>query len=85
MRLKSLRLSKGLRQQDIAEILNVGLSKIQRIENGLNELKTSEIIKLADFFEVSTDYLLEYSDRTLEEDRRLIAMIRMLEKNLFEK
>jgi transcriptional regulator with XRE-family HTH domain len=85
MRLKSLRLSKGLRQQDIADFLDVGLSKIQRIENGLNELKMSEIIKLADFFEVSTDYLLEYSDRTLEEDRRLIAMVRMLEKNLFEK
>jgi transcriptional regulator with XRE-family HTH domain len=80
-----LRQSKGLRQQDIADFLEVGLGKIQRIENGTGELKESEILKLAKFFEVSTDYLLSYSDRTLEEDRRLIAMVRMLEKNIFEK
>ncbi len=62
MRLKELRLEKGLSQWDIANGIQTGQTNIGRWERE-EVLPSSEfIIKLADFFGVSTDYLLGRSD-----------------------
>lgn len=62
MRLKELRKELGLTQTQVAIGIGTGQSNVRRWE--LEEVQpTSEfIIKLADFFEVSTDYLLGRSD-----------------------
>ena len=57
-RLKLLRESKGLRQEDIGALFGFGKSTISQWESGGREPDYSIIVKLADYFQVSTDYLL---------------------------
>lgn len=45
-------------QQQLASILNVHQTTIKDWENGLNETDFSTLVKIADFFAVSVDYLL---------------------------
>ena len=60
--IKELRLEKGLSQKKLAEILGVSQKAIDYWERNINEPKASYIIKLADYFDVSCDYLLGRSD-----------------------
>ncbi|OKZ59890.1 MAG: hypothetical protein BHV96_05385 [Clostridium sp. CAG:354_28_25] len=61
-RLKKLRLEKNESLESIAKILNVTLQTISNYENGKREMTPNTIIKLAEYFNVSTDYLLGKSD-----------------------
>ena len=62
MRLKELRIENGLSQQKLAKEINVTQKAIDFWEKGINEPKASYIIKLAKYFNVSTDYLLGIED-----------------------
>lgn len=61
-RLKKLRLEKNESLETIAKVLDVTLQTISNYENGKREMTPSTIIKLAEYFNVSTDYLLGKSD-----------------------
>ena len=61
-RLKSLRLEKQVTQKDIANAIGVAIRNIQCFEYGTARPKLENVIKLADFFNVSTDYLLGRTD-----------------------
>ncbi len=61
-RLCSLRKEKRLRQVDIAEMLNVTQTHYQRVEKGRINIPTLTLCTLADYFGVSTDYLLGRSE-----------------------
>ena len=61
-RLKKLRLEKGLVQEDIGKVIGVSSQAAGQYENGKRDMSPDTIMKLADFFGVSTDYLLGYSD-----------------------
>ena len=61
-RLTELKSSKQLMQKEIARGAGVPLRTYQRYENGEREPSASIIISLADFFGVSTDYLLGRTD-----------------------
>lgn len=61
-RLKLLRVERGLFQSDIAELLKVSLRQVQRYEKNLSEMTLKSAIILADFFNVSLDYLTGRSD-----------------------
>lgn len=56
-RLKTLRLNKNLTQQDIANKLGTSYQTYQQWERGVRTPKISSLNKLAEIFEVSTDYL----------------------------
>lgn len=58
MRLKELRKKKGLSQLRLATELNTTQNTISRYETGEREPGIDELIKIADFFNVSTDYLI---------------------------
>jgi transcriptional regulator with XRE-family HTH domain len=62
VRLKELRRKKGLSQLRLAIELNTTQNTISRYETGEREPGISELIKLADYFNVSIDYLLERTD-----------------------
>lgn len=62
IRLKDLRRSAKVRQTDIAELLSVTARHYQQIEYGKVDLPTSKLIALADYFNVSLDYLVGRSD-----------------------
>jgi repressor LexA len=57
-RLKELRELKGLRQEDVAKFFSYGKSTISQWESGRNEPEYEILVKLAEYFEVTTDYLL---------------------------
>lgn len=68
-RLKFLREEKGLFQSDIAKILGVSIAAVGFYENEKRDMSPDTIIKLAEYFNVSTDYLLGKSDiRNIEDD-----------------
>ena len=56
--LKELRTEKGISQQELAKQIGVSQKAIDYWERSVNEPKASYIVKLADFFEISADYLL---------------------------
>ena len=57
-RLRELRLEKGVGQVELAKALNVSKGIISLWENGLREPKLSNLITLAQFFEVTIDFLV---------------------------
>ena len=56
--LKQLRLEKGFSQMEMANELNMPQSTYQQYEAGINEPKFSTLIQIADYFDVSIDYLI---------------------------
>ncbi|MCQ2455681.1 MAG: helix-turn-helix domain-containing protein [Clostridia bacterium] len=62
MRLKMLRKQKNISQLKLALDLNTNQNTISRYETGEREPGLKELIKIADYFGVSTDYLLERTD-----------------------
>lgn len=61
-RLRELRKSKNVNQTALGNDVGVTLKQIQRYEHGLNEPTLSVLIALADYFNVSLDYLCGRSD-----------------------
>lgn len=61
-RLKELRASKKLSQKQLATILQISERNYQRYEYGITEPTVSPLIALADYFDVSLDYLVGRSD-----------------------
>lgn len=58
-RLKELRLQKGLTQQQVATAIGKTYQAYSYYENGKRDPDTETLKLLADFFEVTVDYLLE--------------------------
>lgn len=58
MRLKELRTAKNFYQKDLAEMLGVDRTTYSKYESGSSEPNHETLLKLAEIFEVSTDYLL---------------------------
>ena len=61
-RLKSLRLSNNLTQLDIANYLKINDRSYQNLEYGKSKPKYDTLIKLADYYNISIDYLVGRSD-----------------------
>ena len=57
-RLKDLREDCDLRQCDVANILDIQQTVYSRYERGFQNIPLEHLIKLADFYKVSTDYIL---------------------------
>lgn len=54
----TLRERQGLNQKELAESLNMNRSVLNRIENGTRPVRDNELKIIADYFNVSADYLL---------------------------
>ena len=62
MRLKELRLANGLTQKELAKSIEVGRTTISEYESGKIVPKHEGLLKLANYFNVSVDYLTGVSD-----------------------
>ncbi len=62
MRLKEIRKERGISQLRLAMDLHMNQNSISRYENGEREADYATLIKFADYFDVSVDYLLERTD-----------------------
>ena len=62
-RLEDLRVDHDKSQIEIAAYLNMNRNVYWRYEKGVREIPVWPVIKLADYYHVSTDYLLGRTDR----------------------
>lgn len=62
-RVYDLREDNDLKQKAVAEYLGIHPNVYRRYEKGTREFPLWAIIRLADFYKVSTDYLLGRTDR----------------------
>lgn len=60
--LRSLREDRDIKQKEIAEYLNVSQNTYSQYETGVISLTAEVLIKLADYYNVSVDYLLDRTD-----------------------
>lgn len=60
--LRLLREEKGLSQQKLADMLNISQQAIFKYEKTANEPDISTLIKLAEIFDVTVDFLIGNSD-----------------------
>lgn len=60
MRLKELRKAKNISQLKLAMDLHTNQNTISRYETGDREPSIRELIKIADYFGVTVDYLIEH-------------------------
>lgn len=58
MRLKEIRKRKKLTQVKVAIDLNMSQNTVSRYENGEREPGITELVKFADYYGVSVDYIL---------------------------
>ncbi len=57
--LRGIREDRDLKQKDIAQILNVSQNTYSQYETGIISLTADILLKLADYYGVSVDYLLD--------------------------
>lgn len=57
-RLKDLREDMDFKQENIASLLGINQSVYSRYERGFQPIPLRHLLKLADFYHTSTDYLL---------------------------
>ena len=62
LKIKELREEKNLTQKELANKIDTTATNIGRWEKGFNEPAYTYLVKLADFFDVSIDYLVGRED-----------------------
>ncbi|MEG1965897.1 MAG: helix-turn-helix transcriptional regulator [Oscillospiraceae bacterium] len=65
-RLKDLREDNDLNQTEIAKILNCTQACYSKWELGQRDIPISSLIKLAEFYNVTIDYLLGVTDKNIK-------------------
>lgn len=83
-RIRTLREDKDLRQLDVAKATGIDQKTLSNYETGKTNPDSFAIIRLADFFNVSTDYLLGVSDYSIASPAQLIEKIDKIESELDE-
>ena len=64
LRIRELRKKRGITQLKMAMDLEVNQNSISRYENGERQPDINELIRIADYFGVSIDYLVGRTDDT---------------------
>lgn len=85
-RLKELRAERGMKQSDVAKLLNLSPSAISNYEQGIREMDAEAICKLCNFFNCTADYVLGISNlrapEISNEEQELIAAWRKAPKEI---
>lgn len=63
-RLRELRKASGYSRRELAEALEIGEANIQRYESGGGDATSEIVLKIAKYFNVSTDYLLGMTEKS---------------------
>lgn len=61
-KLKQIRKKENIKQEELGKFLNVGSTTISNWENNVSQPSIEQIIKIANYFNVSTDYLMGIKD-----------------------
>mgnify|MGYP002554070149 CR=1 FL=1 len=78
-KIKSLRIALGLSREQLSEIIEVTHKSIYRYETGKSLPDTTALVKLATYFDVSTDYLLTGTEKSSPTENLSENELEMLE------
>lgn len=78
-----LRLDRNLKQKDIAKILNISENRYSKYERRINDLTLEMSNKVANFYNVSLDYLFGISNKNFKVNNKDINL-KLLQKRLLE-
>ncbi len=81
-RIRDLREDRDLRQIDVADATGIGQKTLSNYETGKTNPDSYSIMKLADFFKVSTDYLLGYSDLNILNKKDILKRLEKIEDDI---
>ena len=81
-RIRELREDKDLRQSDVSQITGIDQRTLSNYETGKTNPDSFAIIKLAEFFEVSTDYLLGVADYNYYNSQQILKEISDIQTRL---
>lgn len=77
MKLRELRKSKNVSQAELGSVLGVTGQTILNWENGIYEPSISQLIKLADYFNVTIDYLVDRPQTISEAEKVAQALSKL--------
>ncbi len=83
-RIRSLREDRDLRQIDVSNATGIDQKTLSNYETGKTNPDSYSIIKLAEYFGVSTDYLLGYSKINLSDKSDILNQLIRIENELNE-
>ena len=66
-KLRELRVINELTQQDMAKILNCTQQSLSAYEKGIRDIPIDVLVRFADYFNVSIDYILDRKVKTSKE------------------
>ena len=69
-RIRDLREDRDLNQTLVAKMLNMSQTAYPKYETGENDIPTEVLIKLAEFYNTSIDYLLNQTDNPVRYERK---------------
>lgn len=81
-RIRELREDRDLRQSDVSQITGIDQRTLSNYETGKTNPDSFAIIKLAEFFEVSTDYLLGVSNYNYYNSQHILKEISDIQSHL---
>ena len=71
IRLKELRAKKNMSLRDLASVLNISYSSLGKYERGEQQPSYETLIKIANYFNVTTDYLVGITNAKLPDFRKI--------------
>lgn len=83
-RIRDLREDMDLRQIDVAEATGIDQKTLSNYETGKTNPDSLSIIKLAEFFQVTTDYLLGYSKSNIKSSKDIINKLNRMTEEIDE-
>lgn len=79
MKLKELRIKHKTKPEELAKLLCISIQAYYKYENGTNEPNIDNLLKLADYYNVTVDYLLgrEFKDEIgyLTNDQKNVVFV----------
>ena len=76
-RIRQLRKSQGVKQTDLADAIGVTFTVISNIERGYSNPKSFMVERIAEFFNVPTDYLLGRTNTRFRGNRQVVIPDRL--------
>ncbi len=81
-RIKALREDRDLRQIDVAKQTGIDQRSLSNYETGKTNPDSYAIVRLAEFFDVTCDYLLGVSDVNIKNQEALLNELSDIEKRI---
>lgn len=81
-RIRLLRENNNLRQIDVAEATGIDQKTLSNYETGKTNPDSYSLIKLADFFNVSIDYIVGRIDIQISDSESVIARLTKIQKEI---